>query len=107
MVPEVADLDSYTPEDPAVFRLGLSLTIGASDGSPGAEIFYMSVRSPHWIERLDAGDVQWIGHDLVTTSFDWPAIRALIRAEIEGLEADTWHKLAIEISRFASWEFEG
>lgn len=109
---------AYRPQDPTCFSALLNMTLGPGDGDKG-DILYATVCSPSWFAENVLTSVRlhpthedvehspvFGRHYLFANIFDEEAIRAAVEQWVTSQTADTWHALAIRLSRNLAWEFE-
>jgi len=100
------DLDNYCPEDPTTFGLWIEFSAGGNESS-GADDFRIYVCSPNWLDHECAQrSVIWGRHLLITQVWNIAMIREHIESMLALCEGLDWQSLALQISRFAAWEFE-
>ena len=104
--PDVADLQSYSPEDPASFRILVQLFIGP-DGAEGFESFDVVVCTPDWIKQNVARDEILLGrHHAIVQEYDYGRLIQRIEKYLLHCTGDTWEEIAIKVGRLGQWEFE-
>ncbi len=100
------DLSRDCVDDPTDFGFLLQLIVGPAGGE-GEESFDVMVCTPTWAGKIVKKQGPLIGrHYLFVERFDVERITDYLRAQVEGLEADTWQGLAEKIARIGKWEFE-
>ena len=104
--PDVPDLARHRPLDPGEFGFLLEVFVGPDDG-PGEEAFDLVVCTPTWLANEFATDpLIWGRSHLLVRSYDWAAIEGFVRNRFESVTGPTWRDVAIQIGRYARWEFE-
>jgi hypothetical protein len=100
------DFATYWPEDESCFSFPITLRIGA-EGRDAADLFQMTVCTPAWLCRENAGKTAVLGQNLlIVFDYNWAMIHSYLENRINRLTAESWSALAVKLSRFASWEFE-
>ncbi|SEL64190.1 Immunity protein 8 [Stigmatella aurantiaca] len=100
------DLEHFSPEDPDVFSVPMTLTVGTPD-SPGGDNFEFQVCSPRYLaSEVRDGGVLLVRHRLLMNAFDIQKVRQFVERYVRGCEANTWEELANKLSRLGTWEFE-
>jgi hypothetical protein len=100
------DFETYWPKDEACFSFPIALRIGP-EGSNTPDIFQMTVCTPGWLSKQNAGKTAVLGENLlIVFSYNWPTIHSYLENRINRMMAEDWPALALKLSRFARWEFE-
>ncbi|MFM0010631.1 immunity 8 family protein [Paraburkholderia sediminicola] len=100
------DFETYWPEDENCFSFPITLRIGP-EGGDASDLFQMTVCTPGWLSRQNAGKTAVLGQNLlIVFGYNWAMIHSYLENRINRLMADDWPALALKLSRFASWEFE-
>lgn len=100
------DFTTYWPEDETCFSFPITLRIGA-EGRDAADLFHMTVCTPGWLSKENAGKTAVCGQNLlIVFAYNWEMIHSYLQNRINRLMAEDWAALALKLSRFASWEFE-
>lgn len=104
--PDVDDLASWRPEDPACFGLLLQVLLGP-EGQEGEESFDFVVCTPAWLrERHGANGVIPTRHHILVFEYDFPRLRKAIESIVDSTEGEDWREVAERIGRHGKWEFE-
>lgn len=105
--PDVFDLESFVPEDPACFGILLQAMFGP-DGGEGEESFDILVCTPMKLalEVKSKGIVDG-RHHLIVHKFDLEQIRAFLVAYASSCTGKTWLEVVTKLSQLGKWEFEG
>jgi hypothetical protein len=104
--PEI-DLDSEYPSDPDCFIVLVEAEIGAH-GVVGSELFRIHVCTPKWLLKELASAREVWGHGLlIVNAWNGEQVRLTVEAICSRTSAASWNELAVKLSRFAEWEFEG
>lgn len=99
------DLSTYVPPSEN-FSLCLDLSIGPVN-SDGADLFYVTVCSPQYVEQLVAQEgIATMRGYLVTDGFQVTVIRARIEKLLSAVSGETWAEVATKLSRYFKWEFD-
>src|SRR5262249_55860788 len=104
--PDVFDLPSFSPADPACFGFLLQAMFGPA-GSEGEESFDILVCTPRWLN----GEVERKGivdgrHTLLVSKFDFAQLSSFLAEYAKTCAGKTWEEAAIKLSRLGLWEFE-
>jgi hypothetical protein len=104
--PDVFDLESFSPVDPACFSFLLQAMFGPEDGD-GEESFDVLVCTPAWL----SGEVEREGfvagrHHLIVREFNLEQIRSFLVGYAGTCVGRTWREVAEKLSRLGKWEFE-
>lgn len=99
------EFDSYWPDDPADFCIGMDVTVGAQGGA-GGDIFSFEVCSPKWFQRNRAEHPAFSRHILFMNEYDRCAIKKAAEKLVAEASGETWDQIANILSRFMFWEFE-
>jgi hypothetical protein len=95
--------------DPAEFCLLARIIVG-EPGTPGDELFDITVCTPEWLSeaaRRDSGIYNPRHHLIVDfEQFDVRTLRAWLSAKVQETQADTWAEVAERLSRLGNSEFE-
>jgi len=104
--PDVHDLATFVPDDPARFCVLIQLIAGP-EGEPGEESFDVVVCTPAWLSDQVRAHGPFSGrHHLVVETFDWPVLREYFANLVRGCEGRDWREVATKLSRHGAWEFE-
>jgi hypothetical protein len=104
--PDVHDLATFVPDDPARFGVLIQLIAGP-EGEPGEESFDVVVCTPAWLsDQVRAHGPLSGRHHLVVETFDWPVLREYFANLVRGCEGRDWREVATKLSRHGAWEFE-
>jgi hypothetical protein len=104
MSPDVADLPNWNP-DPE-FSVFIQLSIGPA-GERGEELFGITVCSPSGLEvTLQQHDVLGGRALAFMTDYNYASLRSWLERQIAEASGDSWEELAVQLSRFAAWEFD-
>jgi hypothetical protein len=104
--PDVDDLESFQPADPANFMLLVQVMAGPADG-PGEESFDVVVCTPAWLAERVRSNGPVIGrHHLIVDTYDFTAIEDALTNAVESEEAPSWNELGERLGRIGRWEFE-
>lgn len=104
---EIEDaLEIFWPPDIHNFGTWVKLMIGP-DNEAGTEYFDIFVCTPDWLKAECVKDgVVWGRHMLVVDKYDLDDIKAKILWRIDKCSGNTWSETALNISKYAAWEFE-
>lgn len=103
--PDVFDLESFAPEDPACFSFLLQAMFGP-DGGEGEESFDILVCTPAKLAlEVESKGIVDGRHHLVVHRFDLEQIRSFLIAYANICTGRTWQEVAIKLSRLGKWEF--
>jgi hypothetical protein len=104
--PDIADLDSFYPEDAESFSFLLRIMVGADELS-GEESFDIEVVTPKWLmENYSSDELILCQHKIIVFEYNINRIKSRIAKIIESQTSDTWEGLASKISKIALWEFD-
>lgn len=104
--PDVSELHTWLPEDPACFGFLLQVMVGPAGGD-GEESFDFLVCSPAWLRRKYGADAVVRGrHQLLLFSYDFDRLVSAVAKIVEEADGETWDEVASKISRYGGWEFE-
>lgn len=104
--PDLADLDSYVPEEPDHFGFHLQLLIGP-ESEPGEESFEITVCSPRWLSTHYDNEAIILGaYHIIMMRYDYRRLMERIYSLVAHCESDNWSKIALKLARFSRWEFE-
>jgi hypothetical protein len=104
---EIEDvLELFTPNDKRNFGTWIKLMIG-TESEVGCDYFDIFVCTPEWlrIECMKEGFV-WGRHTLIVEIYDLDAIKKILSDRITDCNDSNWKKIALNISQYASWEYE-
>ena len=103
----VPDLESFVPDDPECFGVHTIATFGSDDG-PGADIFYITVCTPLWLEDLvrSQGGILAGRNLLIVVRYDYQRVERFLRDYASKCEGDSWREVAEKLGRLGEWEFE-
>lgn len=105
--PDVTELASYTPADVGCFGILVQAMIGPI-GHEGEESFDFTVCTPAWINRELMQEGHRWGHGLFLVSrYDYSAILTSVQTMCASTEAENWRGIALKLSRYFRWEFDG
>jgi Immunity protein 8 len=93
-----------TPEDPMNCSVLIEANIGQK-GSDGSEIFNFVVVTPQWL--VANSEVRWGKGYLLLPEFSWQEIERMIGRLITSASGESWQEIAIKLSKYMDWEFEG
>lgn len=99
------ELNSYWPDDPADFCIGMDVIVGIQGGE-GGDIFGFEVCSPKWFQKNRAQDPAFSRHVLFINEYDELAIKTAVERLVSEVSGETWNEIANRLSRFMFWEFE-
>jgi hypothetical protein len=104
--PDVADLRTFRPRDPANFAIVVDANIGVETLQEG-ENFRMLLCTPVWLmENHGLGDVV-IGHQLlIVFRYDFEAVVRRLVDFCQRCEGDDWYAIARQLHIIGRWEFE-
>ncbi len=103
--PETDDLRNFRPDTDA-YSLLIEFAIGPVD-EPGEEIFAVEVVTPLWFMAALKSTNSLFGRNfLIVLDYNFNLVYNRMKTLIESFDAETWHELALKISRYAHWEFE-
>jgi hypothetical protein len=103
---DVYDLESYRPPEEDCFGF-LVRAIFGPENSKGEESFDMIVCTPRWLEqKLEECDVISGRHYLIVSRYDIETIRRFLIQYAQQCSGETWHDVAVKLSRIGQWEFE-
>lgn len=103
---DLEPIAEHVPTDLENFRVRVRLLVGPV-GSIGAESFDLEVCSPRWLEeRLGPREVISGRHLLIMRRWNWSAIEAYIREQVDQCEGDDWSTVGEKVGRLGYWEFE-
>lgn len=100
------DIAAYTPADAGHFGLNVTASIGPA-GEEGAELFSFTVCSASWLkaQSLQKGFV-FQRHTLLLERWDPDLVQRSLSDLCLRTEGESWHEVAVKLSRFGRWEFE-
>ncbi len=93
-----------SPEDPKNCSVLIEANIGPK-GSEGSEIFNFVVVTPQWLEANS--EVRWGKGYLLLPEFTWQAVERMLERLITSASGESWQEIAIKLSRYMDWEYEG
>ncbi|MGY2134870.1 Imm8 family immunity protein [Hymenobacter sp. HD11105] len=103
---QVDDLSTYEADTPLVFSYSLTFSIGPV-GKEGADYFTVIVASAGYLQSLYSDEaVSFLRHTILARDYNVQQVVALMEKYVNCLEADSWEKLANQLSQVAQWEFE-
>jgi hypothetical protein len=103
--PGADPLELYRPPAHDHFCLSVAAVVGPSDG-PGDETFQLSVCSPAWIAEHDRPKrFEFLQATLVVDEWDLELVRRAIGDLCLHATGETWHEVAMSLSRSMHWEF--
>jgi hypothetical protein len=103
--PGADPLEHYRSPAAGPFCLALTAVVGPSDG-PGDEIFQLTVCSPTWIAGDDRPKrFEFLRATLVVEQWDLELVRRAIDDLCRRTTGETWHDVAMSLSRSMHWEF--
>ena len=104
--PDIADLESFRPQDTESFGFLLQAMFGPDNGD-GEEAFDLIVCTPKWLEQKVSRSTVISGrHHLVVKEYSIERVRAFLVQYGRTCEAENWHEVARKLSRIGKWEFE-
>jgi hypothetical protein len=96
-------LDLWQPTDKMMVCIAIRLCVGMV-GMVGTNDFSLEICTRPYIASKGH---QWkLQYVLVVDEFDWPAIKAMIRARIEACRRDDWDSSVEELRKHFYWEYE-
>ena len=104
--PDIANLESYTPQVGDNFSFLLQIMAGPS-GQEGEESFDVLICTPKWLEeRFSKGQIIVGRHYLIVFEYNFNRIELFIKSYCEQCEGNNWQEVAAKLSRLGKWEFE-
>lgn len=104
--PDVFDLESFVPEDPACFGFLLQAMFGP-DGGEGEESFDILVCTPTKLApEVESKGIVDGRHHLIVHKFDLEQIRSFLVTYASTCTGKNWQEVATKLSRLGKWEFE-
>ena len=104
--PDIPDFNAYYPDDYKNFALLIQVMVGPK-GQDGSESFDIEVCTPQWLDEHREEYESVIGKGkLIVFKLDLPSILARIRKIFNGCTGKDWNEIAINLSRYGTWEFE-
>jgi hypothetical protein len=101
------ELRTYWPENESCFGFLIEAEIGP-ENKEGADLFQFTVCTPDWIKaNYSDRKTVWGMHMLIVFEYDLSEIKSAITRCVERCSADNWQDLALKLSRFGGWEFDG
>lgn len=106
MSPDLFDMENQAPEIANDFQILVQALIGP-ENLPGQESFDFLVCTPSVIHRT----VTKLGyliprHYIIIERYDYDAIWSIIKSICDPVFGNTWHDVALKLSRYGMWEFE-
>lgn len=88
------DVETFRPNEES-FDVFCEFRVGVDDGSPGAELFYVQVTSPAWLQQqtFNRGKAVSGAHRIITDGWNWAAIVETLRRQVEACEGAGWTAL--------------
>jgi hypothetical protein len=104
---DIADVETYLPDEEDNFGFVLRAMVGPMDGE-GEESFDIIVCTPRWLlEKYGTSDVLLGLHKLIVFKYDYLRLRQFIEKYLMHCSGDTWQEIAEKVSLLGLWEFEG
>lgn len=89
--------------DPDDFTISLQATIGVENSEDG-EVFEFLVCTPQWLMRSVADHkVVFARHHLIVETYSYSVIHGAIESMCNRTWGDTWHDIALKLSRYGLW----
>ena len=104
---QIESLESFVPDDPASFRLWVTLSIGL-EGTDAADDFETLICSVNSVAALvgESGGVI-VGQPLIITErWDHQQIRQRIEDYCSSCQGEEWEDILPMLTRIGLWEFE-
>ncbi len=101
------EMSRYRPVEIDNFGTWIRFSVGTI-GHPGTDNFDLFVCTPRWLSEDFASDsgARWGRHFLIMKEYNLAAIAAQFERMVLRCSGDNWQDIALQISRFAAWEFE-
>jgi Immunity protein 8 len=103
--PDVFDLASYRPPDPANFGFLLQVMVGPT-GAEGEESVDLVVCTQAWLEGHPQDQASSEKGLLVIDQYDFVTISAKLREQVSHCEGHDWNEVGACLSKIGYWEFE-
>ncbi len=104
--PDVHDLRSFKPSDPATFSVFVQAMIGP-EGDDSSESFDLTVCTPEWLAAKVEGEGPMLGlHHIVVSAFDYDALFNAVQAFCSRCEGASWEEVGAKVGRLGRWEFD-
>ncbi len=104
--PDVADLENFSPEEAANFRILVQALIGPL-GSKGQESFDFVICTPKWVQNEVEKQGPLFGKAyLIVNEYDYHAIFGVIEKLCAGLSGDSWETIESKLRLYGDWEYE-
>ena len=101
--PDVEDLESYLPDDPACFAIFMQAIVGPA-GEDGEESFDFMLCTPSWLATRDV-PVMLGEHHVIVSKYDYAKVKDFVRDFCAKCEGDTWNEVARRLGALGRWEF--
>jgi hypothetical protein len=103
---QVESLESFVPDDPASFRLWVTLSIGL-EGTDAADDFEALVCSVDSVAAMAAESGVIVGQPLIVAErWDYQQIRQRIEDYCSACQGEEWEDILPMLTRIGLWEFE-
>ncbi|MEM8836662.1 MAG: immunity 8 family protein [Pseudomonadota bacterium] len=99
------EFSEYWPDDVTNFCIGADATIGPENGI-GGEIFSFQVCSPKWFSENESHSPVFARHIIFMNEYDEPGFMKIVEDLVANTHGETWHEVALKLSRYMFWEFE-
>jgi len=104
--PDIAELESYRPEDGQSFNISITAFIGPADG-PGEEMFQFTVCTAEWMHaNPPPKGFQFMRSTILLSRWDYSTLERALTDLCAHTSADDWPTLAMRLSRYGHWEYE-
>ncbi len=104
--PDIYDMATWVPPDPACFDFLLELGIGPA-GEEGCEVFCFRVVTPLYLDRMCRGRPAVMGrHYIIVAGFCHEELVEFLRKYVGSLDAPDWPSLARLLAQHGQWEFD-
>ncbi|MHB8626276.1 MAG: Imm8 family immunity protein [Aggregatilineales bacterium] len=99
--------DRYKPDDPENFIFLIQLFIGPSDSDDDGESFQVVACTPKYLlEHYGQDEMRWDRPFLIVFEYNFARMMNFIQTYVDNCTGDTWHEIAIKLSRVSYWELE-
>lgn len=104
-IDEDTDLDKYQPIESDNFGIVLDLEVGI-EGEIGADIFYITVCTPKWLEENYKKEDLVLGlHFIIVFEYNFERLNNELQ-RLFCIEGEDWDEISKKLSYFGAWEFQ-
>jgi Immunity protein 8 len=100
-------IEEYDPDPGKPFSIELSVLIGPKD-APGEELFLVDVSNALFLRQEAAhSGPRLVVSTILVERFRVDAVERIVRSFCAGCRGESWHEVALKLTRLGRWEYEG